>query len=427
MPSKVATPSGHVPSENGSASTSEPAGSPARLYYLDWLRAIAVLVVVFYHSFLPFAGKWLISNAETSDLLHAVAVLFETFGLAILFLIAGAGARFALQRRSIPAFLAERARRLLVPFAVGSVVLVPPIYYIIGLSLGTLSVSFPEFFFAYPAMLWTMSISKLGLSPQILIWIGMHLWFLAMLFIYSVLALPFFAFFTSSLGRSCVDTLARLARWRGATLLLVVPITLLRLVLAALSPVENAWGLDVFAWYAVLFLMGYLLYADDSFTAAFRRDFQLALIVALLGSSALLAAGYGQWSMLPKTYDLTYFVMMSLVGITGCAWTTVLLGWGLRARFMQRPLPVAVGEAALPVYILHYPILFGIAALAIQSPLGLEAKIMINEVLVMGVTLLLTAAVLRISVLRPLLGLRRPQPGGNPAAGSRLESLVSAE
>ncbi len=72
--------------------------SVLRIHYFDWLRAIAVLVVIIYHTFLPFAGKWLISNTETSDRLHEVALLFETFALAILFLIAGAGARFALQR-----------------------------------------------------------------------------------------------------------------------------------------------------------------------------------------------------------------------------------------------------------------------------------------------------------------------------------------
>ncbi len=173
------------------------AGQPnvptTRIHYFDWLRAIAVLGVVVYHSFLPFAGPWLISNAETSELLHVVALLFETFGLAVFFLLAGAGVRLALQHRSPRAFLAERARRLLVPFAFGSIVFVPPIYYIIGLHSGTLSMSYPEFIVAYPVILWTISIGKLGLSPQIFIWISMHLWFLAWLFICSALALPIFA------------------------------------------------------------------------------------------------------------------------------------------------------------------------------------------------------------------------------------------
>ncbi len=390
-----------------------------RIHYFDWLRTIAVLGIVVYHSFMPFAGAWLISNEETSDLLHEVASLFETFGLALLFLVAGAGARFALQGRSTRAFLAERAKRLLVPFAVGAVVLVPPIYYILGVHDGTISVSLLEFLAGYPGLVWIYVISKLGPSPQILVWIGMHLWFLAWLFICSGLALPIFAFLASSVGRSWVDALARLARWRGATLLLAVPLALPRLALAALPSGETAWGLDVFASLVLFFLVGYLLYCDDRFAAAVRRDLELALVVALVGSWALWATGYSRWIMAPKTYGLMYFAMMSLVAITGWAWTVAVLGWGMRTGFMQRQLPTSVGEAALPIYILHYPILFGIAVIVLDWPLRLEAKLLLNEVLVVGVSLLVTAAVLRIPIVRPLLGLR-------PRGRGVMQSLATA-
>src|SRR6059058_3270663 len=88
-----------------------------RIHYFDWLRLIAVLGIVVYHALLPFSrGTWFIRNADRSDLLTTVLSLLETFGLPILFLIAGASARFALQNRSVRAFLAERAARLLVPF-----------------------------------------------------------------------------------------------------------------------------------------------------------------------------------------------------------------------------------------------------------------------------------------------------------------------
>jgi peptidoglycan/LPS O-acetylase OafA/YrhL len=427
MHNEMATDYGRAPDGIGARNTAGQPNLPmARIHYFDWLRAIAVLGVVVYHSFLPFAGPWLISNAETSELLHVAALLFETFGLAVFFLLAGAGVRFALQHRSPRAFLAERARRLLVPYVAGSIVLIPPIYYIIGLYSGSLSISYPEFIVAYPVILWTISIGKLGLSPQVFIWISMHLWFLAWLFICSALALPIFALLTSSIGRSWVDALARLSRWPGATLVWAVPIALPRFWLAALNPGETAWGLDVFAWYAEAFVLGYLFYADHRFVAAIRRDLKLTLIVAVLGSCALLATGYVQWAGVQKTYDATCLFMSSLVTITGWAWTLTVLGWGMRAGFMQWPVPANLGEAAMPVYVLHYPILFGIVALVVQWPLVLAAKIIISEVLVVGATLLMAAAVLRISVLRPLLGLRHSQSGTNPATGGRLEPVASA-
>lgn len=427
MPNNIATTCRTTPHDIGERNAARQPPEPAsRLHYFDWLRAIAVLGVVVYHTILPFAGRWLISNAETSDLLHVLALLFETFGLAVLFLIAGAGVRLALEHRSMRAFIAERARRLLLPFAVGSVVLIPPIYYIIGLFSGTLSVSFPEFLLAYPVIAWTFWVTQVGLSPQIFIWISMHLWFLAWLFICSALALPIFALLSSSVGRSWVGALAHLARRPGATLLLALPIALARLGLAALSTAGNTWGLDVFAWYGIVFVLGYVLYSDDRFVAAIRRDLWLALIVAVVGSSVLLAAGYVRWAAAPKTISVMDLILMSLVGITGWAWTLAVLGWGMRAGFMQQPLPTALGETALPVYILHYPILFSIAALVIRQPLGLEAKVLVNTAMVVAASLLVAAVALRMPAFRPLLGLRPSRYKDNPAMGSRLASFRSS-
>ncbi len=49
-------------------------------------------------------------------------------GTPLLFLISGMGARYAMRTRSAAAFARERLARLLVPFAFGLVVLVPPMF-----------------------------------------------------------------------------------------------------------------------------------------------------------------------------------------------------------------------------------------------------------------------------------------------------------
>lgn len=412
MTSIVATPPTEVSGSVFDRDAASQATVPGqRIHYFDWLRAIAVLGVVVYHTFLPFArSTWLVRNAEQSELLLGVALLFETFGLAILFLIAGVSVRFALQHRSVRAFLVERAKRLLVPFVVGALVVVPPTGYIIGLHIGTVSGSFLAFLMAYPGTVLAYNLTNVGLSPQLLNNVGMHLWFLGWLFICSALGLPIFAFFSSAIGRSCVDALARLARWRGAMLLLGVPVTLPRLILYAVSSADQGWALEAFAWYAIIFVVGYLLYTDDRFVAAARRDLGLALIVAVVGSGSLLAAGFVQWSAVPQTYGPRYFLMLSMVGITGWAWTLTVLGVGMRAGFMQVPLPARAGEAALPTYVLHFPIVIAISILVVQWPLGVGAKILVNVLLGVVASLLVATALLRISLLRPLLGVRRMRP-----------------
>lgn len=404
MTTIVPTPPADV---RGSTAGRDPA---PRIHYFDWLRAIAVFGVITYHTLLPFArSTWLIRTADQSDLLLAVVSLFETFGLSVLFLIAGASALVALRRRPWRAFLAERAKRLLVPFVVGALVVVPSTGYITGLHLGTTSGSFLTYLIEYPRTVWSW-VTEFGLSPQLITYVGAHLWFLAWLFICSALALPIFAFLSSYAGRSFLDAVGRLARWRGATLLLAVPITLPGLILAGLSSAEQGPSLEAYAWFAVIFVVGYLLFSDHRFITAVRRDLVLALIVALLGSFALLAAGSVQGGDTPRTFGASYFLMMSLVGITGWAWTLTVLGIGMRAAFMQRLLPALAAEAALPAYVLHFPIVTAISSLVVQSPLEFVVKIVANALLGVGASLVVTAALLRISVLRPLLGLRRIRP-----------------
>jgi hypothetical protein len=306
------------------------------------------------------------------------------------------------------AFLAERAIRLLVPYVIGAILVVPLAGYIIGLHLGTVSGSYLSFLADYPRTVWVNNIAPTGLSPEILTYMGMHLWFLAWLFICSALALPIFAFLSSSAGRSLVDALGRLAWRRGAVLLLGVPMAVPRIILSALPPAYSGWSLEAFVWYAVVFIVGYVLYGDDRLVAAACRDLGLALIVAVLGSSAFLAPEI-VWRIWPQTY-LSMPFWTGLMGITGWAWTLAILGVGMRAGFMQRPLPPLAGEAALPAYVLHFPIVIGISALVVEWSLGFGAKILINVVLSVGATLLVSAIVLRVSVLRALLGLRRPRP-----------------
>lgn len=377
----------------------------SRIYYLDWLRALAVLGVVAYHAVLPFARTtWSIVNDQQSETLQAFVFVLESFGLAVLFVIAGAGVRCSFQRRSMLAFLAERAKRLLLPFAVGAVTVVPLTGYIIGLHRGTVSGSYLSFLAEYPRIIWFNTIVPRGLSPEILTQLGMHLWFLAWLFICSALALPIFAFLSSSVGRSFIDALGRLAWWPGAVVLLGVPMTLPRIFLSTRPLASEGWSLEAFVWYGVVLVVGYAIYSDDHLVAAARRDLWPALIVAVLGSAAFLAPGF-VWRILPQTYGSLPF-WMGLMGITGWAWTVAILGIGMRARFMQRPLPPLASEAALPAYILHFPVVIGISALVVEWSLGFGAKILINVVLGVGSTLLASAIVLRIPVLRLLLGLR---------------------
>ncbi len=385
-----------------------PSGSVGgRIHYIDWLRAAAVVGVVVYHSLKPFGTtKWHINNAERSGLLTTALLVFETFGLGLLFLLAGASARFALRRRSPQAFLLERGRRILVPFVVGTLLLTPPMMYVAAVHEGSTSESFLTFLAAWPAgaIAWAL---ETGISPR-LFSVGFHLWFLGYLFSFSALGLPVFKLLSSVRGQTLLDALGRAARWPGATLAFALLITLPPLVLLPLAPDQFDWW--QFGWYAAYFLVGYVLYGDDRLVTAARRDFIPALLVALATLAGLLVLDFNGWVASHEgvgySYDPTYLLMVVMYAVGGWAWTLVMLNVGLRLQAFQRPLPRAAGEAVLPLYILHQPVVLLVTSIVVTWPLGLLSKALIVIAASLAGSIAITAALLRATPARILLGVR---------------------
>ena len=389
-----------------------------RVPYFDWLRVLAVAGVVVFHAVLPFANVgWWISNISGSDALKAVVPLVDAFGLALLFLLAGASARFALETRSVPAFVKERSRRLLVPFVAGFPFVVLPVGYVTAIASGLVSGSFLDFLAAWPDLTWKW-LQTVGVSPRVFD-IDQHLWFLGYLFVFALLGIPIFAFLSSAHGRSWIALLSVATRIPGATLLVAVPMAVMVLALYPLGPFVHDWW--SFSFYGITFLAGYVLYSDPRLTAAARRDFPIATVVAVLASAALIASRFTDWSLAyqsgPRVVDGTYFFMLMLYVVSGWSWTLTLLGVGMRVRFMKKPLGMRLSEMAMPAYILHMPIVTVTTFVVVGLPFDLLAKIMTSVAVTAGGTIVVAAIATRIGIVRRLLGLHPAAPKGTVDAG----------
>src|SRR5690349_22747860 len=100
--------------------------SANRYDFLDWLRVLAIFLLLFFHTGMLFVGwGWHITNAETIPALQLPMDLAHRLRMPLLFVIAGAGMWYALQRRSVAAFAGERTLRLLVPVIAGMLLIVP--------------------------------------------------------------------------------------------------------------------------------------------------------------------------------------------------------------------------------------------------------------------------------------------------------------
>src|SRR5882762_4508671 len=73
-----------------------------RQAYLDWLRILAILGVLLFHSAMAFVADWgwHIKNKETSNLLLEFNFWLHNFRMPLLFFISGTVSYFMLQKRT---------------------------------------------------------------------------------------------------------------------------------------------------------------------------------------------------------------------------------------------------------------------------------------------------------------------------------------
>ena len=108
----------------------------ARRPGLDVMRAFVVAGLVVFHSAAVFAvgTSWFVTDPRPSIGFSAFMLWGSPWGMPLLFLVSGMGARHAMRSRTATAFARERLARLGVPFVTGLVLLVPPMFYLAQLS-----------------------------------------------------------------------------------------------------------------------------------------------------------------------------------------------------------------------------------------------------------------------------------------------------
>ena len=397
-----------IPGGPSTASLSSPDSSPAgaqrtRLHWIDWLRVAAIAGVFIYHTLRPFnTDDWHVKNATTSGVLNGLTTFFASFGLAVLFLLAGAGVRFALRKRSWQTFLRERTARLMVPFVVGTLLLSPFQGLIEATHKGSAANPATDLVGWWSAAI-TWATGR-GFSPSVF-GIGYHLWFLGFLFAISVIALPLCTWLMGDRGGAALHAVARRFGRRGASLVLVVPIFALMWIGSALGTAEHDWF--EFAWYLGYFMIGFVLVSDDRFMAAVRRDLWPAAAVATV-VTALIIAGIpapldtaGEHGMGP--IDLA---IGGLFAALGWSLTLVVLNLGMRTPQLQRPVSERLGDAVLPVYVIHQPVILAVAFFVVQWPWAILPKWLVVFGASAFVTLGLVELLLRTPLTRVLLGTR---------------------
>lgn len=379
---------------------------------IDGLRVLALLAVFVFHCTRFFDTEgWHLKNAEQSEILFiSMRALVWPWVMELFFLLSGVGTWYALQSKRVGDYLRERVLRLLVPlYTVGLFLLIPPQFFFDLLTNAGFAGSFWQ---SVPIYLSTLQWPRLTAWPETLLAVGWsgHLWFLAYLFEISLLTLPFLLYLKSDAGRRQIERLAGWAGARGGIFLFVIPLALVLIALRGLFAAQRSWA--DFAWYAVYFVIGFILPADQRFRSAIQRHGSVCLPVWLIAFSAgvgvlVLVVGYDP---MPgrQTYSWMYVAYQVVWALS--SWSAVVFLLSLGARYLDRGHKILAyaNEAVLPFYLLHQTVILIVGSVGIRWSLGILPKFLIVTPVSFALTLgLYELLVRRSSVLRILFGMRR--------------------
>lgn len=375
---------------------------PSRRADIDWLRVLAVLLLIPYHTarifdiWEPFYAK----SVETSAALSYWVIGFlGQWHMPLLFLLAGASTWFALGFRSGGQYARERLTRLLLPFLFGLLVVVPPQGYYALLSQGHPPASFADFLAAY------FVIHPEDLSGYFGKFTPGHLWFILFLFVFSLAGLPLFRFLKGDAGGRWAARLATFAARPGMIFLFAIP-----LALAEILP--DIGGKNPF-WYFAIFVMGFVLVADERFQRSIDRQRSAALALGLL----TMTAGFFIWTsgVRFEPFSPADAALHFLGHFNTWFWLIALLGFGHRWLNFSNDLLRYANEASYPFYILHQTVIVAIGFYVLRWDMGIAAKFSLICLASFIGTLAGYEAIKRFNPARWLFGMK-PRPASAAVA-----------
>lgn len=360
-----------------------PTKASARRCDLDWLRVLAVLLLVPFHSALIFALDPIhmvyIKDRVESPTLIAIDGFIYMWHMPLLFLIAGAATWFALGKRTAGEYARERFLRLLVPALFGFATLIPFMTYFHNFGkAGALS-----FWQAYPRF-FTLNMNDLGglngtFTPA-------HLWFILFLFVFSLLAIPVFFYLRRDASQRAIDRIAKWFNLPGVILLVAIP-------LALLTRLPGLADKNPFYFFA-LFVIGFVLMASPRFQASIDRQAIGLLIVAIAGSLFFYAFQYDR--TFSRVNSPAWLALYLVYYVSVWSWLLAFVGLAHKFLNVSNAFLRYASEAAYPFYILHLPVNTVVGYFAVQ----MNANIGVKYAIINVATILLTVAVYDVLVKR---------------------------
>lgn len=377
----------------------------SRMYDLDWLRVIAIVLVLYFHVAMIFTSEWdwHIKNAETSNLWLEFNFWLSKFRMPLLFFISGVGSYFALRKRSGWTYMKERHNRLMIPLIFAMFFVVPPQLFYERLFAGE---SYASFFTFYPKVLEFQPYPDGNFSWH-------HMWFVLYLFVYSAIALPLFLGLKSEKGKHFINKLSTIGKSK-AIYLLTLPTVIIYFSLTIHFSRTNDLIND-FGWlpyWFTFFVVGFIVAGHQQFWEGLLKYRKTSLQLAFL---CIVLMNYIRWNGL-EPWDLWQdswrahwesYAYLALYPLDAWFWLLAIIGYG--RKYLNKPSKFLAysNRGIYPFYILHQTVIVVIGYYVIQVQESISAKYIFVSTLSLILTVVLYDFLIKpFPIMRFLFGMK---------------------
>jgi glucan biosynthesis protein C len=350
-----------------------------RRYDIDWLRVIAIGLLLIYHVAIGVQpwGRMIgfITSTDPWSSLWIPMALLNVWRIPLLFFLSGMGVYFAMRSRNWSQLILERTRRILIPFVFGIFVIVP-VHLAIWRSFYDMNQSYT--------------------------WSPGHLWFLGNIFCYVLVLSPVLFFFKKNESGKFVSGLKRILSQPWG-LLLVLAAFIVEVVVIKPVPFE------MYAMTLHGFVLGFLA-------------FFFGFCFVLCGAPFWSMIQRWRWMFLGLGFGIYVFRILQfgslipgpLQATESLAWILAVLAFG--SKYLNKPGAALtyLSEAAYPVYILHMIFLYLGSSLIFSLAIPVQLQFLLVLLVTLGGSFGTFEIVRRVGVIRPLFGLKsqpeKPKP-----------------
>jgi hypothetical protein len=372
--------------------------SPERNYAIDWLRVFAMFMVFLFHCARFFDKQdWHVKNPQPDTIIRFIVLFLAQWIMPLFFILSGISSYYSLAFRKADTYIRGRFKRLMIPLIFGIFVLIPPQVYFERVShfqfKGSFIQFFPHYFDGFYAFGGNFA------------WMGLHLWYLLMLFVFSLLTLPFFKFIRREPRSALISRFISFLERKGTLFLLALPLAAVELIFNPATIGRRDFG----GWspflYIIFFIYGYVVFSNHQLQGMVKKQRNIALASGLITTTTalviLISKGFPE-------YGTAYFLFMTTIrAFNSWFWLLAVIGFGFHYGNFNNKLLAYSNEAVLPFYILHQTLIVTICFYLIswQINVGIKYSVIASTSMV-SILVLYEVFVRRINLMRFLFGLK---------------------